>query len=167
MRVLGWLAAFLTLFVPAALAQSASDFSGDWRLIDPAAFAADAVQAISVRVVGPPDYPGVLRVERQSAGGVRTDNYSIGIESGIVGGAVGDGRSRGRPTTFSSSTTWRANELVIQDGSYTGSGPSSGPYWEREEIWAIDAQAHLVITIPDSASGTEPRTTVFRYRRDK
>jgi hypothetical protein len=55
--------------------------------------------------------------------------------------------------------------LVIETGVYSGPTRESGPYAEHEELWSLDSEGVLHITVTDRGSGTEPKTTNLTYRR--
>jgi hypothetical protein len=80
-----------------------------------------------------------------------------------MGGVAGNGRGPNTHTRFS--VRWDGDTLVIETGSYTGPTRDSGPYSEHEEIWSLDAQRRLAMTVTDRGSGTESKTVRLTYRR--
>jgi len=159
---------------PAISAQDQPDFSGQWVLVSPINGAANAARTMTVResfkresVKGTPmDSPLItLAVERRSNNGVRSEVYTIGTVGGIVDGAVGNpgtGLGGQRQTRFS--TTWDGDKLVI-DIRYSGRPVDAGAESEHKEIWSLDPQGALLLTITDGNPGTQPAATNLIYRR--
>jgi hypothetical protein len=151
-----------------AAAQDTADFLGHWVLLNPSDVASDIAQELTVRQSFERRV-NVITIERRTTSGVRSETYTIGTVGGVVGGLVGrSGRGSGPngqivQTRFS--TKWDGNRLVIQTGNYSGPTPESGPYAEREEVWSLDEQGRLLITVTDRTSDAPPKTTNLTYRR--
>jgi hypothetical protein len=91
-----------------------------------------------------------LTVERRLPSGVRSESYEIGTE-GILGSVA--------------PFKWNGNRLVIETGSYSGTTRDAGPYREHDEVWSLEAQGRLLITVTDRGSSLGPSTTDLTYRR--
>src|SRR5262245_20426117 len=172
-RRLFLLAVFIAAALPfgqAASAQDRPDFSGDWILVNRSdAPAANAAQSITVHesfkyesVRGTPVDPPLitLLVERRINGTVHSELYTVGTITGTVGGTV-FGRQREQTRL---STTWDGDRLVIEV-RYAGRPVDAGAFSEHKEVWSLDAQGALLLTVTDNAPGTEPTTTDLIYRR--
>jgi hypothetical protein len=156
---------------PAARAKP--DFTGQWVLVTPPEAAGDAAPELSVRqwfehttsVRGDPiDLPRVT-IERQFQGGVRSETYRIGVIEGTVGGVAAGVSVPSWQTRFA--VKWDGDRLVIETGRYFGSPREKGPYSEHGEVWDLDPQGRLVMTITDRDSTTESRTIELTYRKAK
>jgi hypothetical protein len=154
-------------------AQAKLDFSGNWVLVKSNGSASDAAQTMTVResfqrvsVRGTPIEPPLitLAVERDSAAGVRSDLYTIGVAGGTTGGAIGNPGvttvgHQAPQTRFS--TTWDGDSLVIETNAWTA---DAGSYSGHKEVWSLDVQGALLITVTDRGTG-EPKTATLLYRR--
>ena len=160
---------------PAISAQDKPDFSGDWILVSPINAGSNVAQAMIVResfkresVKGTPIDPPLitLAVERRLNSGVHSELYTIGTEGGIVGGVVGNTGTgfsgQSQQTRFS--TAWDGDTVVI-DIRYSGRPVDVGAESEHKEVWSLDSQGALVLTVTDRNPGTEPTTTNLTYRR--
>jgi hypothetical protein len=145
-----------SLITGAVAAQDRPNFSGQWILVNPQDSASNTPQEITIKQEAP-----LLSVERRFEGLVRSETYRIGIEGGVVGG-VGRNDHTSR-TRFS--VTWDGDRLVIETGSYSGPTLDSGPYTEHEEMWSLQAQDRLFMTVTERSSGVEPTTTKLIYSR--
>jgi hypothetical protein len=151
-------------------AQNRPDFSGNWILVSPQN--SNGAQTMTVRetfartsVSGAPIEPPLitLAVERRSASGVRSDRYTIGVVSGTTSGVIGNaGAGVGDHTPQTrSSTTWDGDRLVIETRSWTVDDRS---YSDHKEVWWLDAQGALLISVTDEDPG-DRKTTTLLYRR--
>jgi hypothetical protein len=160
MRMGLWLCVPLFLVAGTIAAEGKPDFSGRWVLVNAAESASAAARGLVVRESFEAPVT-VMTVERRLENGVRSDTYRIGLSGGLVGGTAADGR--GTATRFS--VTWDGDKLVIETGSYSGPTRESGPYSEHNEVWSLDSQGRLVITVTDRGTATELRTNQLTYRR--
>jgi hypothetical protein len=160
---------------PAISAQYKPDFSGDWILVNSINGASNAAQTMTVREsfkresvkAAPIDPPLItLAVERRLNSGVHSELYTIATEGGIVGGVVGNTGTQlsGQSQQTGFSTTWDGDKLVI-DIRYSGRPVAVGAESEHKEVWSLDPQGALLLTITDRYPGTEPTTTNLTYRR--
>jgi hypothetical protein len=143
------------------------DFSGQWVLVNSTDSATSVAHELTVHesiarqsvqgaTIDPPLI--TLTFERQATSGTRSQTYTVGTEGGIVGGVTS-----GQSTRTRFSVKWEDDRLVIDTRSYSES--DSGPYVKREEVWSLDAQDRLFIAVTERASGIEPKTSSFTYRR--
>ena len=164
------------LIAAGAAAQDKPDFSGQWVLATPSDSASTVAlelivhQSIvrqSVRGDAITPFFKTLTVERRLPSGVRSESYEIGTE-GILGsvapGGEAPGPKRQSPQTRVS-VKWNGNRLVIETGSYSGTTRDAGPYREHDEVWSLEAQGRLLITVTDRGSSLGPSTTDLTYRR--
>jgi hypothetical protein len=160
MRMGLWLCVTLFSLAGTIAAEGKPDFSGRWVLVNAAESASAAAHELVVRESFEAPVT-VMTVERRSEIGVHSDTYRIGLSGGMVGGLAADGR--GTATRFS--VTWDGDKLVIETGSYSGPTRESGPYSEHNEVWSLDSQGRLVITVTDRGTATELRTSQLTYRK--
>ena len=170
MRMRIWLGLLVSLIAGTTAAQEKPDFTGEWILVTPRDGATDAAAELSVRqwlehktsVRGVPiDIPHVA-IERQFQTGARSESYQIGIVGGVTSGSAGANFPGVR---IQYRVKWDGDRLVIETGRYAGPTRESGPYSEHDEVWSLEAQGTLVMTVTDRASGTESRTTQLTYRK--
>jgi hypothetical protein len=170
MRTRIWLGLLVSVIAGPTAAQEKPDFTGEWVLMAPYGGAMDAAPELSVRqwlehktsVRGVPiDIPHVT-IERQFQTGVRSESYQIGIVGGMTSGSI-SANVPGVRTQYA--VKWDGDRLVIETGRYSGPTRESGPYSEHDEVWSLDAQGTLVMTVTDRGSGTETRTTQLTYRK--
>jgi hypothetical protein len=159
----------------AARVPDQPDFSGRWVLEGPQPAAPETPRTLTVRqslvrtnVRGEPMEPFFrdLTVERQFESATHSETYWIGTSGGSVGGSVtgSGGGSRTGPSTHIS-VKWEGRSLVIESGSYTGSTPESGVWTQRREVWALDPDGCLRVTISTRSSSDLPKTDRLTYRR--
>ncbi|SRR5690349_15896297 len=164
------------LMMPAPSTQDKPDFSGDWILVSPLDAGLNAAQAMTVHesfkresVQGTPIDPPLitLAVDRRVNGSVRSELYTMGTIGGTIGGVVGNTgtglHGHSQQTRFS--TGWDRDRLVIQITNNSGHPADAGDESEHKEVWSLDAQGALLVSITDSAAGTVPTTTTLMYRR--
>jgi hypothetical protein len=168
MRMRIWLGLLVSLIAGTTAAQEKPDFTGVWVLVAPRDGAMDAAPELSVRqwlehttsVRGVAvDIPHVA-IERHFQSGVRSESYTIGI----VGGSGSAGANVPTVTT-EYAVKWDGDRLVIETSRYSGPTRESGPHSEHDEVWSLDAQGTLGMTVTDRGSGTESRTTQLTYRK--
>lgn len=153
----------------AALAQDKPDFSGRWTLVEPTR--ADDIAAVLVvrqtvtrtNVRGEPMTPYFkeISIEREFASVRRSETHAIGIVSGSVSGTTAGPAG---PRTHHA-VTWDANALVFEQGSYTGEAREAGVWSERREVWSLEADGRLRVTITSRSSAGPGTTTNLTYRR--
>ena len=160
MRTFLWLLLLTSLMAVAVAAQEKPDFSGTWVLQEPPQPGADIPRVLIIRqplrrttVQGEPMPPVFLdlTVERHFESEVRTDTYRIGTEGGTVEGLVGGSRSSSRL-----SVRWDGDRLRIETRSYPTS--DTNLYSEHDEVWWLDEQGSLLITVVDRRSDSEVAT---------
>ncbi len=100
----------------------------------------------------------VLKIERRSNGTVQSESHTIGISGGMVGGMA---FSPGTRSENHYSAHWDGKALVIERGF------SAGPdyFSEHKEVWSLDPQGNLSLTVTDRSSDAESKTTNLVYRR--
>jgi hypothetical protein len=142
------------------------DFSGRWSLVRPETAGAEVARTLTVRqpivrtnVYGAPMAPAFLQItiERQLAATSQTDTYTIGSRSGSVSGVPPGASVRSSSTLV----RWEDKRLVI-DTTISVGGTSA----ERTEVWQLDPDGTLTVSVTQRSSGTEPSTTTATYRRD-
>ena len=160
-RAIG-LAIALCATCTAAAAQPKPDFSGTWVLTDSSTGDGDFARELGVTQT-----TEVLSVERRFVHSAASEHHRIGLIEGTIGGVTREQPSSSATRTHAS-THWADDALVIRTGSY--SGPTTWEvtqFVEREEIWSLDPDATLVITITTRQSGSAPTSATIRYRRLK
>jgi hypothetical protein len=172
-----WWCLLVALIVRSPLVPDKPDFSGQWILVNPSDASSGSAQELIVRqsarresVLGTRiDPPFItLAVERHFESGMRSETYPIGIIGGTVGGLDKTGRGSGpsgRVARTSYSTKWDGDKLVIENSSYSGPTPESGPYTEHVEVWSLDAEGRLLMAVTDRSSIAGRKTTMLTYRR--
>ena len=163
-----FLVVMASLAAPLA-AQDKPDFSGSW-ILESGASGTDTPLALSVSqslartdVHGEPMLPFFkdITVTRALASSTRSETYQIGVVGGTVSGRA-DGAND--PRTHHR-VAWEEQALVIESGSYTGPTPESGDWAERREVWSLDSDVRLRLTITIRSSVDAPRTVMLVYRR--
>jgi len=181
MRTLSELAALWSVLAVALLSastgQNRPDFSGRWILIDPTQVYSEVATELVVEqsvnnksLTGMPIHPGLvtMTVERRSPAQVRSSTFQIGVVGGVVGGLDASGRGPGRngeAWRSNHSATWEGDALVLENSYYSGETRESGPYTERREVWRLDDQQRLIITLTERSSASAPKTITLTYRR--
>jgi hypothetical protein len=174
MRTVSWCLILTVLGVVALARQPQPDFSGTWVLQEPRQPPVEIPRMMAVRqplvrttVLGEPMAPAFLEltVERHFDGGVRAEAYRIGTEGGTVP-IAGDGSDPPVHHAWTrESVRWEGDRLRIESGRYSGPNRDSGPYTEHLEVWWLDDQSRLRITVVDRWSGSEVQTRALMYRR--
>jgi len=155
--------------VLSAAAQDKPDFTGTWVLANQTS-PANVPTTIVVResftresVIGIPLPSPIIsmHVERRAASGdVMSDDFTIGI----VGGFVGGGPDDAVPVRRNFAATWDGNQLVMETAS-SGRPVDAGTSSLHRETWAIDREGLLMVTTKESIGQADPTTTTARYRR--
>jgi hypothetical protein len=157
----------------APCAQSHPDFSGRWVLESPARPEADMARALTVRqpvvranVYGEPIPPmfADIAIDREVAGGVRSETHRLSTVGGTVPGIAADGRANG-PWRHDS-VLWQDGELVFASETSSTHTPRTGFWDERREAWSLDPDGRLHVIITTQGSDAEPRRLTLVYRRD-
>jgi hypothetical protein len=148
------------------------DFSGYWILESQWQPTPDIPRALSVHqslvrtnVYGQPMTPFYkdLTVERASESATRSDRYEIGVLGGVVGG-LGNGSPPQPQIHFS--VAWNDQALVMKRGTYTGPTPGRGDWTERREVWSLDREDRIRVTITTRGSAVALKTIEATYRRN-
>jgi hypothetical protein len=152
------------------LVQDKPDFSGRLILAE-ATRGNDIARVLVVRqtvartnVRGEPIAPyfNEISIEREFASATPAETHAIGIVGGFVSGtAAGSAGPRSQHAV-----TWDGNALVFENGTYTGKLPETGVWAERREVWSLDADGRLRVSITTRGSADVAGTTVSHtYRR--
>ena len=162
----------LLLLAAAVTVQDQPDFSGRWILVG-ASRGDDTARVLVVRqtvartnVRGEPMTPFFkdITIEREFASATRSETHAIGIVGGFVSGTVGYGTPaspRGHHAV-----KWDANALVFESATYTGDVREAGEWTERREVWSLDPDGRLRVTISTRGSADVSGTsTTLTYRR--
>jgi hypothetical protein len=172
MRRLGLFLVLLIATPRFVATQKQPDFSGEWVLVSATRSDSDAAPMLTVRQTlvrtdasGQPMAPffSQLIVERKFVDHPRKDTYQLGVHGvrgGISGGIIGGG---GVQTRYS--VLWEGDRLVIETGSYSGPSRQDGPYWEHTEVWGLDREGQLVLSITDRSDKDQTSNTLT-YRRN-
>jgi len=155
----------LVLLNSAARVPKAPDFSGEWVLVKAGDSTAEQA-SLSIRQTitrttmrGEPMQPwfsDLAVVRRSERSIVSSESYKIGLIGGTYSGIS-------HRTTFA--VKWQGDSLIIQTGTYEGPSQQSGPYTEHEEVWSLDPEGKLLITVTDGGSNITPTTVRLVYRR--
>jgi hypothetical protein len=155
MRMTMGLCVLASIISGVSAAQDKPDFSGRWVLVSSADVGADAAPELAVsQAIGTPG--AILDVERRSKDGVHSERYKIGVR-------VFAERRDGANTRLS--VRWEGDALVIERDSYSGQTADARPDTSHHELWSIDPNGMLVMTVADRSVGAKPRTTKVVYRR--
>jgi len=144
--------------------QPRPDYSGVWELVDRRELGPDVERTLEIRQWTAPVFLH-LTVIRRDGRGVRSENHTIGVMSGIVGGIPSGGST---PAPYSStrfSVLWDGRDLVHTHARFSGADDKAVPSVERKERWALDDCGRLVVTITVRVSGGEAQTSSRTYRR--
>jgi hypothetical protein len=163
----------LVLFAAAALAaQDEPDFSGRWVLVSASQPGPDVPRALTVRqtlvrtnVRGEPMKPFFrdIAIDREYESGTRSETHAIGVRGGAVPGFDKDGRPNGPRGLYS--VKWDQRALVFESGSYTGETSGTGEWSERREVWALQPDGRLGVTVATSGSAAASTTVTLTFRR--
>lgn len=160
------LSALLLATPSASRAQDKPDFSGQWALVAAVPASAGGVAPklivrqpiVRTTALGAPMKPvfTTLTVERVFADRTVTETFQIGLAGGMIGG--GGFRS-------TNSVRWEENRLAIANASYSGPG-SESLLNEHSEVWELDPDGLLMITVADIEAGHDSTSKRLTYRRD-
>jgi hypothetical protein len=158
-----------SLVAGAPAAQGKPDFSGNWVLQDPSPQGADIPQALTISqpvrrttARGLPMPPVFLDVtiQRHFAGGSRTETYFIGTEAGAIHVELAP---EGRKSETRIAMQWDGDRLRIE----TRNSPKPDPliYIEHIEVWRLEQQGRLLMTVIDRGSESPGITRTLIYER--
>jgi hypothetical protein len=162
----------LVLVVAALAAQTEPDFSGRWILVSASPPGPGVPRALSVRqelvrtnVRGEPMKPFFksIAIDREFESGTRSETQPIGIIGGVVSGIPKDAGPRA--PSGHHAVKWDLTDLVFESGSYTGTTPGTGEWSERREVWSLQPDGRLQVTITTSDSTEKATTVTLSYRR--
>ena len=164
----------LTLVMLAAVvlaAQDKPDFSGRWILATGEQSGPDIPRVLSVRqslvrttVRGEPmeAFFKDIAIAREFETGTRSETYAIGVVGGVVPGLRADGSPNGPHGHHA--VNWDQNALVFESGNYTGEIPETGVWAERREVWSLEPNGRLRLTITTRSSVDVSRSVTLMYR---
>jgi hypothetical protein len=167
-----WVVVLAILAGSSLIALDGADFTGRWILESPSQPSPDIPGALSVRqslvrtnVRGEPITPFFkdITIEREVGGRTRSETHQIGVMGGFVSGLASGGSADGLQRHHA--VRWDANALVFESGSYTGGSPETGVWEERREVWSLDPDGRLHVTVATRSSVDSPKTVVLVYRR--
>jgi hypothetical protein len=151
--------------------QDKPDFSGRWALTGDVVDA-DVAKAMSVRqslvranVRGEPITPYFkdITTSREYETRTGTDTYAIGIIGGLVPGVRPGGTETGEHRLHA--VNWDGDTLVFESGTCTREG-SRGKRWsERSEVWQLEPDGRLRVTITTRSAVERARTVTVLYQR--
>jgi hypothetical protein len=163
----------LVVFAATALAaQDGTDFSGRWVLVSASRPGPGVPRALSVRqelvrtnVRGEPMKPFFksIAIDREFESGTRSETQPIGIIGGVVSGIPKDAGPRA--PSGHHAVKWDLTDLVFESGSYTGATPGTGEWSERREVWSLQPDGRLSVSITTSGSAEKSTTVTLVYRR--
>jgi hypothetical protein len=154
------------LMSAAGTAQEKPDFVGTWVLTDPADASKDTARELVVKRGADTGPATTLVVERRFEREVQSASYEVGLVGGTVGGEVRGSPDAKEMKWTSYSVRRYGHTLAIVSGSY--SGPT---HWEvrefseREEVWSLEEDGTLGITIFQRRTGSDPGRTRATYRK--
>jgi hypothetical protein len=161
----------ILLTVAATSAQDRPDFSGTWILVSPNPAPSNAPQTLVVEASfsrqsarGTPISPPLvtLAVSPRFGNAIRSDIYTVGTIGGVVSGLPEKGLPDNGPRTSSRySTRWDGDKLVVDLANYADGKLTS----EHGEVWSLDGQGTLSITVTDHIVGDPSTTVTLVYRR--
>lgn len=160
----------LLLAASHALAQDKPDFSGRWTLVEPARsdeiarvlVVRQTIVRTNVRGEPMPPFFKDIAIEREFASGRRSGTHAIGILSGSVSGTPAG--PAGPRTHYA--VRWDANALVFEYGTYSGETREAGVWSQRRDVWSLDPDGRLRVTITTRGSADlAGTTTIHTYRR--
>ena len=149
------------------------DFSGEW-VVEGAAPAGQAVAisvqqtltATTVRGEPMPPFYSSITIERRFTDPTHSESrtFYIGAVGGTVPGIpVAGSAPQGEWTT--ESVRWDGDRLVIKTTRSPQPPQQTGPRIEHEEVWALDPNGRLLMTITDRGSGSPAATGNLTYKR--
>jgi hypothetical protein len=160
--------------LPVALpgAQSSPNMLGRWILDGQVTSAPDIPKALSVRQSlvrtmerGPmKPFFRDLTIAREFESGTRTETYQIGVAGERLPPATGGATPS--PSSDHDFVQWDRHGLVIESQHYSASGNASDVMARRREVWALDPDGRLKLTVTTRISADAPKTAAYRYRRE-
>ena len=163
----------LLLAAAATVLQEKPDFSGRWVLVSGAS-AGDTVARVMVvrqslvraNVHGEPMTPFFkdIAIDREFAAGTRSETLPIGVVGGFVAG-IARGATPSGPRGHHA-VKWDGSALVFERGTYTGDTRQTGTWAERREVWSLEPDGRLRVTITTRSSADESGTVLtLTYQR--
>jgi hypothetical protein len=152
-------------------AQGPSQLLGRWILEAGQEAVSVAPQAVAVRQSltrtmerGPmkPFFKDVT-IEREFATGIRSETYQIGVAGERVPSVNKEGTANRR--LIDHSVRFEGQSLIIESGSEISKTPESNGRPERREVWQVEPDGRLKLTITTRTSNDSPKTDTFMYRR--
>ena len=145
------------------------DFSGAWILeSEPRGGRVPQKLVVSQRLVRAdargrpmPPFFKEIAVTRVLDGRATSETHRIGV----IGGSVAGDRNGIVPPQTRFGVAWEHRSLVFEAGTYTGHAPESGDWTERREVWDLDPDGKLRVTIRSRGSAHAPATVALVYRR--
>jgi hypothetical protein len=167
-------AIILSLLAATALAiQDTPDFSGRWVLVSGAPTGDAVARAMVVRqslvrtnVRGEPITPFFkdIAIEREFAAATRSETLPIGVVGGFVAG-IARGATPAGPRGHHA-VKWDGSALVFEHGTYTGDARQTGTWAERREVWSLEPDGRLRVTITTRSSADASGTVLtLTYHR--
>ena len=150
-------------------AEDQPDFSGTWSLhSEPRGGRVPQQLLVSQRLVrtdarGKPMAPFFkeIAVTRVLAGRTISGTHQIGV----IGGTVSGDTNGIIPPRTRYRVYWEHRSLVFEAGMYTGHAPESGDWTERREVWHLDPDGRLRVTMTSRSSAHAPAKVVLVFRR--
>jgi hypothetical protein len=103
-------------------------------------------------------------VVRHFNGRALSEKHTIGTVGGTVPGIpVGQSSPQGEWTT--ESVQWQADHLIVRTTRSPQPPDEPGRRSEHEEVWSLDRDGRLLITLSDRRSGFAPITVHLVYER--
>ncbi len=162
----------LLLAAVSLVAQEPPDFSGRWILTPTKQSGPDIPTSLSIRqsvvrttVRGEPMTPFLrdLTVDREFEAGTHDTYVITNARGGVVPGLREDGQPTGPHERYA--VNWEQGALVYHRSTYTGDAPETGVWTERREVWSLDQDGRLRLTISTRSSADVSRTVSLTYRR--
>ena len=104
-----------------------------------------------------------VTIEREFETGTRSETYQIGVAGERIPPVNEDGIPNRRP--IGSSVRLEGQSLIIESGSEIGQTPESNGRPERREVWQVEPDGRLKLTITTRTSTDPLKTDTFIYRR--
>jgi hypothetical protein len=149
----------MLVILPVA-AQDRPNFAGEWVRIEPPP---DSAAILTIYLDGE-----FLTVKNLSPVGPRSwRRPSSGGMGELSIGHIGHTPITGAYGASTTSPTWRGRELVIATTRWFTKGAGEPRIFEaaQEEVWALDREGRLQVTITDHYAGAAATTARLVYRR--
>jgi hypothetical protein len=150
-----------------------ADFSGEWLLVSASGATGEQASVLTVQQTltsttmrGEPMTPffSSITVVRHFNGRALSEKHTIGTVGGTVPGIpVGQSSPQGEWTT--ESVQWQADHLIVRTTRSPQPPDEPGRRSEHEEVWSLDRDGRLLITLSDRRSGFAPITVHLVYER--